>query len=187
VSYKINIMLKKENSISADYSYKYRMITYTFKCSNCDNNIKCQQSHLKTHSGKCRSCVQKKKPYEHIYNELKYRCLNRTNIEFTISFEYFINLIKNNKCHYCNSKLIFSKYTRDKDKQYTSRAHQLDRKDSNNGYVEDNLVTCCWECNRLKSNRFSYNEFMQLSPILIKIMENRNCTNIASPDKASAQ
>ena len=48
------------------------------------------------------------------------------------------------------------------------------RKDNDIGYVKNNLVVCCWECNRLKSDRFTYKEFIKLSPILKEIMQNRN-------------
>ncbi len=35
------------------------------------------------------------------------------------------------------------------------------------------FVLCCWECNRLKSDRFTYEEFLRLSPILKEIIQDR--------------
>jgi hypothetical protein len=139
---------------------------FTFECKNCGIDIKSQISQLKTHSGMCRSCSQKKKPYEHILNELVHSCQKRKNHEVSINYDYFINLIKDSKCHYCDKELDFSKHTRDKYGKYASRAYQLDRMDNSKGYVEGNLVTCCWNCNRMKSDIYSYEDFMKLSPIL---------------------
>lgn len=148
--------------------------TYTFKCTDCDNDIKCQQSKLKTHSGKCRKCAQKKKPYEHILNELKYRSKKRSiKHSVELSYDEFIKIIENSKCHYCNKELVFNPYTRDENSNYVSRAYQLDRKDNNLGYTVENVVPCCWNCNRIKSDIYSYEDFIKLSPTLKEIHKNR--------------
>jgi 5-methylcytosine-specific restriction endonuclease McrA len=105
-----------------------------------------------------------------IYNELKSHKKHDKDVELT--FDEFLEIIDNPICHYCNTPLKYEKYSRDWGKT-NSRAHQLDRKNNDLGYSKDNLVTCCWDCNRLKSNRFTYDEFMQLSPVLKKIMNER--------------
>lgn len=142
---------------------------FTFECSICKKDIKSQLSQLKNHSGKCKKCTQKKKPYEHILNELIYTCLNKTNHFIDLSYEDFIKIIKNSNCHYCDKKLIFNKHTRDGDAKYVSRAYQLDRKDNTKGYIKENVVPCCWNCNRMKSDIYTYDDFMKLSPILKEI------------------
>ncbi len=93
--------------------------------------------------------------------------------EFGITLDQFKELIIVPKCHYCDDNLVFNKHTRDENSKPQSRASHLDRKDNNRGYTIDNVVLCCWECNRLKSNRFTYNEFIKLSPMLKEIMKNR--------------
>ncbi len=147
--------------------------TFTFECVDCGNDIKSQSSQLKTHSGKCRKCTQRKKPYEHILNELIHTCNKRDIHKVTIDYNEFIEIIKDSKCHYCEKELSFNPYTRDENSNYVSRAYQLDRKDNNLGYSVDNVVPCCWNCNRIKSDIYTYDEFLLLSPVLKKIHKNR--------------
>lgn len=168
-------MLEKEKALKiekrkskSNHSYK----VFYFQCTDCKDEIKAQLSQLKTHSGKCRSCTQKGEPYKFIYTELKDHRNN--NVEFTLSFKEFLNIISKPKCEYCDIDLIYNKHSRDENRNYVSRAHQLDRKNNNKGYTLDNVVPCCWECNRLKSDRFTYEEFMQLSPVLKNIIKIRN-------------
>lgn len=143
--------------------------TFTFECSNCGIDIKSQSSQLKRHSGKCRSCSQKGRPYEFMLNELTRACRKRKNIEINITYDDFIETISSFKCHYCNKDLILNKHTRSSNGENISRAYQLDRKDNNLGYTKENVVPCCWDCNRIKSDIYSYEDFMKLSPILKEI------------------
>ena len=39
----------------------------------------------------------------------------------------------------------------------------IDRKDSNKGYSADNCVSCCFLCNKLKSNFFTEKEFIEIA------------------------
>jgi 5-methylcytosine-specific restriction endonuclease McrA len=169
-------MLNKEDSIRKEkiVKGKNRYYNYVFECTNCGKELNIQSSSLKTHSGKCMRCTQLKEPYRYIYNELKSH--KKKDKDLNLSFEEFLEIIKNPECHYCGTPLEYEKYSRYWGKVH-SRAHQLDRKDNNIGYDKDNLVTCCWECNRLKSDRFTYNEFIQLSPTLKKIMNERDEKN----------
>jgi len=166
-------MLNKEDSIRKEkiIKGKNRYYIYVFECVICGKELNIQSSSLKTHSGKCMRCTQLKEPYMYIYNELKSH--KKNDKDLNLSFKEFLEIIKNPECHYCGIPLKYEKYSRYWGKVH-SRAHQLDRKDNNLGYDKDNLVTCCWECNRLKSNRFTYNEFIQLSPTLKKIMNERD-------------
>lgn len=160
------VIIKKTKSGS---SYK----TYVFECIECKNDLRIQVYGLNHHSGKCMKCCQKKKPYEHILNELTYRCKNTTGHFINLSYEEFIDLIKDKKCHYCNKELQFSPHSRDKNSNYTSRAYQLDRKDNTKGYIKDNLVTCCWDCNRIKSDIYTYEEFIIIAESLKIVYEKR--------------
>ena len=165
-------MLLKENAIRKEkfVKGKNRYYTYIFKCMGCDKELSVQASSLKTHSGKCMRCTQLKEPYKYIYNELKTH--KKINLDVELTFEEFLKIIDDKKCHYCGDDLKYEEYSRVWGKT-NSRAHQLDRKDNFLGYTKENVVTCCWECNRLKSNRFTYEEFLQLSPILQKIQNER--------------
>ena len=166
-----NKAIRKDKVKSANSEY----YVYYFNCLTCNKEIKSQSSQLKKHSGKCQRCCQLKEPYKFIYTELK----NHRNrkVEFNLTFEEFKQIINNNKvCHYCSKLLIYNQHSRNWGESLT-RAHQLDRKDNSKGYIKDNIVTCCWTCNRLKSDAFTYEEFMLLSPILKNIYEKRqSCT-----------
>jgi transcription initiation factor IIE alpha subunit len=169
---KTPIMLLKENAIRKEklVNGKNRYYNYIFECSGCGKELVVQTSSLKRHSGKCMRCTQLKEPYKYIYNELKLHKRRETAVELT--FEEFLEIIKERNCHYCGEDLNYEEYSRVWGKT-NSRAHQLDRKNNDLGYTKDNVVTCCWECNRLKSDRFTYEEFIQLSPTLKKIQIER--------------
>ena len=150
---------------------KNRYYNFIFECTGCGIELNVQSSSLKTHSGKCRRCSQIGIPYKHIYNELKGKTREEKN-PFELTFDEFLKIIENKKCQYCDDEITYYEHTRNWGKM-NSRAHHLDRKNNNLGYTKDNVVTCCWECNRLKSDRFTYDEFIQLSPILKKIQIER--------------
>lgn len=77
------------------------------------------------------------------------------NIEFSLSLEEFLELHTSAHCHYCGGELPPS-------------GHGLDRKDSTRGYFKENLVTCCSECNRIKSDKHSYEEMLAIAAVLRK-------------------
>lgn len=159
-------MLLLENSLERvpkRYGKKLGYL-YKFKCVNCPKEILVQKGAFKRHSGKCKSCAIKGEEYKFIYTELK-KTKNHKHKEFTLTFEEFKIIISNNFCHYCGRELIFHKHSRDWGKNLT-RAYQLDRKDNSIGYTFENSIPCCWTCNRLKSDIFTYNEFILLSPTL---------------------
>lgn len=74
------------------------------------------------------------------------------------SFNYYFEIIRDNKCHYCGGMLA-------------PTGHALDRMINDNSHTSYNVVPCCWDCNTVKANRFSYEEMMLLSPALKKIYE----------------
>lgn len=72
------------------------------------------------------------------YNTYKTRA-EKKKLEFELTNDEFDN-IKNKKCYYCHKE--------------NSNGHQngVDRKNNNIGYTIENCVTCCRECNQMKSN-----------------------------------
>lgn len=166
-------MLDREKAKSVETRRSKSGSTYKvfiFECLVCNSDIRAQIHQLKTHSGKCMRCAQKKKPYSHIYNELL-KSKQKQNV--TITFEDFLELISSRKCHYCNTELHFNPHTRNKNGEHVSRAYQLDRKDNTLGYLKENLVACCWECNRMKSNVYSYEEFLKIGKVLSTIRNSK--------------
>lgn len=76
--------------------------------------------------------------------------------EYSLSKEKFNELISNN-CHYCGispSKKFSARYGW-ADITYNG----IDRMNNEIGYIEENCVTCCTDCNYLKNKR-NYKEFL---------------------------
>lgn len=83
------------------------------------------------------------------------RNAERRGYSFELKGCEFEALIKGN-CHYCNSPPLNEKVLRD----FTLYWNGVDRKDNDFGYVSDNVVTCCSDCNYMKNNR-NYAEFIE--------------------------
>jgi hypothetical protein len=78
------------------------------------------------------------------YKDYKRRCKNK-GMEFSISlwkFEFYIN----RPCYICKKEF----------------SNGLDRIDNNIGYTEKNVYPCCFDCNRMKSNKtvFEFKEYL---------------------------
>lgn len=96
------------------------------------------------------------------------RYAKNKNLTWTISFEDYKKLLNNN-CTYCNGPLPETKVG-------------LDRKDSFVGYQLENVVPCCRYCNQIKSNIFTFDEFLQFSKTeLFKIILSRLHHNLNKP------
>jgi hypothetical protein len=62
----------------------------------------------------------------------------RRKCDLAISFDEYRMLIEGKSCWYCNADLT------------KRRGHKLDRADNRLGYSVQNVVPCCFECNRAK-------------------------------------
>lgn len=168
-------MLDKNNAFKIEtkkYNSNSTTKTYWFYC-DCGEVIKAQSGQLKNHSGKCSSCSQRGRPYEAIFNEL-YRAKRIHLQEVVLSYEDFIEIISTKECHYCHTSMFWFPHVKNKGKDIPgSRAYQIDRKDNNIGYIKDNCVPCCWTCNRLKAEVFSYEEFLEIGKLIAKFRNNR--------------
>lgn len=51
--------------------------------------------------------------------------------------------------------------------------HGLDQKVPGAGYTKNNAVPCCWECNRIKSNKYTFEEMKKLGRTLSTIKKGR--------------
>lgn len=166
-------MLDKENSfkkVKKIYNSGSCSYTYYFYCQ-CGEEIRAQSSALKKHSGKCASCSQKGKPYQAIYTEL---LKSKNDNNFTLTYDQFIEIIKNNRCTYCDIELYWYPHTKFKGKEISgSRAYQLDKKDPSKGYSMENAVPCCWLCNKTKSDAFTYEEFLEIGILIKKFRSTR--------------
>jgi hypothetical protein len=72
------------------------------------------------------------------FNKLKHRARKR-NIEVTLTFEQYCQIVESGKCFYCDEPLPVM-------------GHGVDRIDSSIGYVYSNCRSCCQFCNIMKSD-----------------------------------
>lgn len=77
------------------------------------------------------------------------RYAKNKNLVWNITFEQFCESIKQT-CHYCAGALPQTKTG-------------MYRKDNEKGYTLDNVVPCCYACNQIRSNSFTYDEFVEFS------------------------
>ena len=149
---------RKERFKTKGGTYYYK---YFYKCIECAAEISSQHSYLKKHSGKCISCVQKGKPYITAYNQMLGNYTKR-GIEVNITYEEFYKLCKILNCHYCYKPI--HRTLKRGSKGY--RGYFLDRKDNDAAYTVANCVPCCWSCNQIKGNRFTYEQFLKIAEVI---------------------
>lgn len=149
----------------------HRRTIYIMICSypGCSVMIHVRKDGIKTHSGKCMSHSHVKRPFECIYNRL-YDDHRGTKVLLT--YEEFLIFCKIDKCHYCREKINRIPFPV-VNGVYKSTAHYLDKKEPNGPYSKSNCVVCCTHCNRLKSNLFSYKEFLKIGRTLRDIKRKR--------------
>jgi len=103
-----------------------------------------------------------------IFGEYK-RDAKRRNRNFELTKEQFIQYWEK-PCYYCGDKVKFI---------------GLDRIDNERGYTINNIVSCCWECNRMKKN-YSQKEFLDKCVKIAKNLLAREREVIASPMELNA-
>lgn len=99
------------------------------------------------------------------------------NIQFNLKKDFFKNIIKN-KCYYCDQPPGARKVIANNGNlEYNG----LDRIDSNFGYIEENVVACCADCNWMKRS-MSINSFFEKIKLIVKkhkLTENNQTAGIA--------
>ena len=90
--------------------------------------------------------MELKNKYSEIFSSYKGRAKS-DNINFYLCYEFFESLVTKN-CHYCGREPLKVKST---DKVFYEW-NGIDRIDSNKDYSEGNCVTCCYICNKGKSD-----------------------------------
>lgn len=149
---------------------------YIFRCSynGCDREIRLEKKRLKNSRGLCRrhAAANLSKPFMGLYNQIMYS-VNATNkkrdrnCEFHLTYDEFIFLTQIGVCYYCGEPNIkWNPFVGNG--QYRSN---LDRKDNTKGYSFDNVVVCCKDCNFMKRDWFSCEEFKALRLLLKRLRE----------------
>ncbi len=158
VEFVVYKMLDKKDAIRKDGS------SFIFRCRACPSEIKSKDYYLVKHSGLCRSCCVKKKPFEHLYNKF----LNSAKFEkhnVSITFDNFLSFTEKKECHYCHIDLVWTPYLYENSK-YKTGAYLLDRMDNSIGYSMDNIAQCCTKCNIAKSDNFTYEDWYGMTKYL---------------------
>ncbi len=142
---------------------------YVYLCRcECGTEKEVIAGHLM--SGRTQSCgclrieAVSKRPFESLYNRL---VTHNTGVSVNLSYEEYLEFTKITICHYCQDAVEWQSSGR------KSTAYKIDRKDNTLGYSKENCVVCCGSCNRTKGDRFTYEEFMLLVPMLRQIREAR--------------
>lgn len=112
--------------------------------SQCKNSYTVRKEYLannKQYQKKYREKCSKTEPFR--YRQYQDSAKSR-GLEFALTFDEFCSFWKKD-CTYCGSEI---------------ETIGLDRIDSSIGYNIDNVVPCCWSCNRMKLNMDS-EEFIE--------------------------
>ena len=145
--------------------------SYLFKCSyeGCTETIRVRGDSLKSASGMCIVHSHVKRPFESVYQRLH---TDRRRIQVDLTYEQFLEFTKTKACVYCGDFIAWVPFATVKGK-FLSFAYYLDRKDHADSYSEKNCVVCCTACNRMRSNKFTYEEFLKIGAVLREIRELR--------------
>ena len=98
------------------------------------------------------------RPYEAVYRVLKDR--NKLRYPVDLTYEEFLLFVNEKFCHYCGMELVWYKHISG------TVAYNLDRKDNTKGYSKENCVACCARCNCGKGDRFTYDEWYEMTRCL---------------------
>lgn len=80
-------------------------------------------------------------------------------VPFNLTIDYYTNLI-NKPCIYCSGNL-------------NETGTGLDRLKNETGYTKGNVVPCCWTCNMVKGDNFTFSEMKLLGKTIKKIKKSR--------------
>lgn len=154
--------------------WKRRENLFFYNCLDCGKEIAFRGADLKRMSGRCRMCADKHsgpitglklrlEPFSALYRRFCYD-RKRTHTDYDLSYEDFLGFTKESECHYCGAAIIWPMHNLSKN-GYRSN---LDRKDNSLGYLKSNVVVCCWPCNETKSDRFTYEQFLEIGNLIRK-------------------
>jgi hypothetical protein len=103
------------------------------------------------------SLIRRKRPFWATYHTLCHGAKKR-NIPVELTLEEFTTFTTKTACYYCGSKLTWNMHVKKGD--YTG--HNIDRMDNSKGYLKDNCVECCHNCNMGKRDIFTHAQWYRL-------------------------
>ena len=99
------------------------------------------------------------KPYLRLYGMLCRRA-KKADIPNNMTYSQFLTFTENETCHYCDAPLKWVKHGD------SATAINIDRKDNNKGYSKKNCVAACTRCNMSRGNRFTYDEWVEMTKVI---------------------
>jgi len=133
-------------------------------CSVCKKEIGPNStSALKTRSGLCNRCFksQQSEVGRALLTRIRGSARGRTSVSLTTDDCAFLQEVRT--CCYCGKEVDWSKKSR----------INLDRVDAKLGYDWGNVVVCCFDCNRIKSNLLTGDE-MRAVALLLRVYRRAN-------------
>lgn len=148
--------------VSYSHTNKFRKSCWVCKC-DCGNEVIINRNALMSGNTTSCGCYNKEVlslPYgAAAANKVHYHYKShakRRGVPFEISKDRFLRLISSN-CHYCG---VGPSNYYGKDSNGAIFYNGIDRIDSDKGYVEGNVVSCCRTCNYAK-NKMGVSEFKE--------------------------
>jgi predicted kinase len=170
----INDLTGKQFGMKVVEEYAKNRIWLT-RCLNCGHKSKTNTTNLQNYkdgNSGCRNCSGLPKGYSgllRIYTQYA-SIAKKLNREFALTLDQFGELTLGT-CHYCGklpSQLSGGNLKKRWKKSNWSDYHYngIDRKDNSEGYLFNNCLSCCWECNHMKGTK-SYEQFIALIDRLV--------------------
>jgi hypothetical protein len=127
-------------------------------CKSCEGLFveKTQKSPRSFCSKKCRMFIYNKNYCSTIEKRYVRSRTAKRNHDYFLTLEQFKNVMKNQRCYYCQGHV-------------QKGGTGMDRIDSSQPYAYNNVVPCCRSCNTLKSNTLTLEETFKLVQFLKEI------------------
>jgi len=127
---------KEPREFQVDRHKRSGLFTYCKECGNSRSRVYSKENNEKQRARAKKYKNEKGETPEYRYGQYKSDAI-KIGREFSLSFEQFFTFWQKD-CSYCGGEI---------------KTIGLDRVNSKVGYEIDNIVPCCFDCNRLKSNR----------------------------------
>lgn len=179
--------------IKTEKNSGYTRKLFLVRCNICNSESIQELSHILSKPKSCSNCRYKVRLENNPPRLIAVRnCVKSTyissaknrNLEYSISDNKFDELINGN-CFYCGAEP--SEYQSDKKFNNTNeifKRNGIDRIDSSKGYTNDNCVSCCEMCNRMKSD-YSLSNFKLHIKRIHEFLVNKGSTTI--PEGSTSQ
>ena len=102
---------------------------------------------------------QKRKRAKSLLSSYRYRDKKKFGVSNDLDEDWFIDNILTSRCKYCGD--------------YHWNNLGCDRIDNSKPHTKDNVICCCTECNRMRSDKFTVEEFKKIGKVLKDIYKSR--------------